>query len=344
MVKSQKFKIGIIGCGLQGRRRAEALKQFDDAQLLAVADIKHEKAKNLAQNMGCESTGNWEDLVARKDLNIIAVCTPQDSHLAICTAALEHGKHVLCEKPLARNPGEAEKIMKIVRKTGLKFDGGFNHRHHPGIKQAHEWLSQGIIGEPFSIRICYGIGGRPGFDKEWRANPKIAGGGQLMDQGMHAIDLSRWFLGDFSEAVGFTSTSFWDMAPLEDNAFALLRTAKGQVSSIHVSWTQWKNLFTLELNGRDGYISVEGLGGSYGVERAILGKREFLKPFKEETIEYRGGDRSWVEEWKEFFAAIREDREPLGNGNDGFQAIKLAYDVYHFAAKGIHRNNLRRVS
>lgn len=334
MVKSIKFKIGIIGCGLQGRRRAEALKQFDDVKLLAVTDIDHQKAISLAQDMGCEAAADWKDMVTRKDLNIIAVCTPQNSHPAMCTTALKQGKHVLCEKPLARNPTEAEKIMKIVRKTGLKLDGGFNHRHHTAIKQAHDWLDQGIIGEPFSIRICYGIGGRPGFDKEWRADPDIAGGGQLMDQGMHAIDLSRWFLGEFSEAVGFTSTSFWDMAPSEDNAFVLLRTAKAQVSSIHVSWTQWKNLFTLELNGHDGYISVEGLGGSYGVERAILGKREFLKPFKEEIIEYRGADRSWIEEWKEFFNAIREDREPLGNGNDGFQAVRLAYAVYESVRQG----------
>ena len=328
MVKPANFNIGIIGCGLQGRRRAEALKQFDNAHLIAVADIDRGKADRLGQDMGCEAVTDWKALTTNKNLNIIAVCTPQNSHLDICTAALKHGKHILCEKPLARNPAEAEKIIETVRNTGLKFDAGFNHRHHPGVKQAHEWFSQGMIGELFSIRICYGIGGRPGFDKEWRADPQITGGGELMDQGIHAIDLSRWFLGEFNQAIGFLSTSYWEIAPSEDNAFVLLRTARGQISSIFTSWTQWKNLFTLELNGHDGYILVEGLGSSYGMERAILGKRDFLKPFKEEIIEYRGGDQSWAQEWKEFFAAVEEDREPLGNVSDGLQAIRLAYAAY----------------
>jgi predicted dehydrogenase len=247
--QGEKLKIGIIGVGLQGRRRAEALKQFSDAELVVVADVLLQKAKLLAEEMGCETTDNWEDMVARQDIDVVAVCTPPNWHLSMCTAALEQGKHVLCEKPLARNPEEAGQILATARENGLKLKGGFNLRHHPGMKQAWEWFEQGIIGEPFSIRICYGIGGRPGYDKEWRANGEIAGGGQLMDQGMHAIDLSRWFLGDFSEVVGFLATSFWDVAPLEDNAFALLRTASGQISSIYVSWTQWKICFPLSSLG-----------------------------------------------------------------------------------------------
>ena len=110
-------------------------------------------------------------------------------------------------------------------------------------------------------------------------NPEVSGGGQLMDQGMHVLDLARWFLGDFSEVYGLLQTGFWDIAPVEDNAFVLLRTGRGETAQIHVSWTQWKNLFSFEIFGRDGYIVVEGLGGSYGLEKAVLGKRAFLKPF-----------------------------------------------------------------
>ena len=184
------------------------------------------------------------------------------------------------------------------------------------------------------MRCRYGIGGRPGYEKEWRMNPEISGGGQLMDQGMHTLDLARWFLGDFVKASGFLQTAFWDIAPLEDNAFVLLRTEKEQIASIHVSWTQWKNLFTFEIFGRDGYIIVEGLGGGYGVEKAILGKRAFLEPFREETIEFRGEDRSWYEEWKEFMTAIKENRDPLGNGFDGFKAVELAHALYESARQG----------
>lgn len=328
------MKVGIIGAGLQGRRRAGALKQFDDIELVIIAAAHLPRAKLLADEMGCQASGNWEDVIARDDIDVIAVCTPPDWHLRMCTAALRQGKHVLCEKPLARNPEEARQIVEIAVENDKKLKGGFNLRHHPGIQKAREWFDKGIIGEPYFLHIRYGIGGRPGYDKEWRANGEISGGGQLMDQGMHAIDLSRWFLGEFTEAFGFLSTNFWDIAPLEDNAFALLRTAKGQISSIHVSWTQWKNLFSLELSGRDGYIIVEGLGGGYGVERAIFGKRAFLEPFREEVIESRSGDMSWVEEWQEFAVAINENREPLGNGNDGFQAVRLAYAIYESGCQG----------
>ena len=328
------MRVGIIGAGLQGRRRVQALKEFDDVELVIVAAAHLERAKLLAGAMGCEATANWEDVVAREDINAIIVSTPPNLHLPICTAALKQGKHVLCEKPLAQNPEEAKQIVDMAYENGMKLKCGFNLRHHPSVRQAREWLNKGILGEPSFLRLRYGIGGRPGYEKDWRAQAEISGGGQLMDQGMHVLDLSRWFLGEFTEVFGFLATSFWDIAPVEDNAFALLRTPKGHIASLHASWTQWKNLFSLEMFGRDGYAIVEGLGGSYGVERAILGKRAPLEPFKEEIIEFRGEDRSWHEEWKEFASAIKEGREPLGNGDDGLQALRLAYAIYESSSQG----------
>ncbi|MCX6003860.1 MAG: Gfo/Idh/MocA family oxidoreductase [Chloroflexi bacterium] len=334
MVKhSGKLRVGIIGTGLQGRRRAEALRQFEDTKLIAVTSNLPAQAKHLAEDMKCELMGDWEGLVVRQDIDVVFVCTPPDCHLPMCNAALKNGKHVLCEKPLACNPEEAEQILALARREGLKLKCGFNHRHHPAIKQAREWFDRGLIGEPIFIRTEYGIGGRLGYEKDWRAHSEIGGGGQLMDQGMHVIDLSRWFLGDFTEVSGFLQTGYWDIAPLEDNAFCLLRTKTGQVASIHVSWTQWKNLFRFELYGKDGYITVEGLGGSYGVEKAILGKRAFFEPFKEEVFEFRGKDVSWEEEWREFKNAIQENREPMGDGHDGVEAVKIAYLVYEVARK-----------
>jgi predicted dehydrogenase len=284
--------------------------------------------------MECQATTNWEDVVAREDIDATIVCTPPHLHAVMCTAALRQAKHVLCEKPLARSPEEAETIVAVAQENGVKLKCGFNLRHHPGIHQSWSWFDEGIIGEPIFIRCRYGIGGRPNYDREWRMKPEISGGGQLMDQGMHALDLARYFLGDFNQVFGFVQTGFWDVAPVEDNAFVLLRTAKGQIASIHVSWTEWKNLFSFEVFGKDGYIKVEGLGGSYGTQKATLGKRAFLKPFKEEVVEFRGNDQSWREEWGEFMTAIREDREPLGNGYDGLEALRLAHAVYESASNG----------
>ena len=328
------MNVGIIGAGLQGRRRAHALKQSEGARLIAVADINQDAAKSLTKDTDVKVSSLWEEVTARKDIEAVVVCTPSNLHAPISISALRNGKHVLCEKPLARNPDEAEEIVMTARENNVKLKCGFNLRHHPGIKQARDWVDQGFIGELSSVRCRYGIGGRPGYDKEWRADPDISGGGQLMDQGMHAIDLSRWFLGEFTEVAGFVQTAFWDISPLEDNAFCLLSTDEGQTASIHVSWTQWKNLFSFEVYGKDGYISVQGLGGGYGVETAVLGKRVFLEPFREEIIEFRGEDHSWEEEWQEFTSAIKENREPLANGYDGLEAVRLAYAIYDAASKG----------
>jgi predicted dehydrogenase len=327
------MRIGIIGAGLQGRRRAQVLKKSGD-ELVMVADAHMERAKLLADEMGCEATDEWEKVVSRDDIEVVLICTPPHLHEAMCIQAMKNGKHVLCEKPLARTTKEAGRIANYAQGKDVKLKCGFNYRHHPGILQARTWFEQAIIGELSFIRCRHGTGGRPGYEKEWRMNPEISGGGQLMDQGMHVIDLSRWFMGEFSEAFGFLATSFWDIAPVEDNAFALLRTEKGQIASLHVSWTQWKNLFSFELFGKDGYIMVEGLGGSYGTERAILGRRAFLAPFREEVVEFRGEDRSWLEEWQEFVAAIKENRGPLGDGTDGLAAVELAYAAYQSAKTG----------
>jgi predicted dehydrogenase len=330
----QSLRVGIIGAGLQGGRRAHALREFHDVELTMVADRKMSAAKKLAVDFGCASTTRWQDIIENKDINVVVVSTPPHLHALMSIAAMNAGKYVLCEKPLTRTIKEAEDVLVVAKTNKVKLKCGFNHRHHPATKRAKELVEAGKIGELHFIRCVYGIGGRPNYEKEWRADPKIVGGGQLMEQGVHAIDLFRWFLGDFSEVMGFTSSRFWKISPLEDNAFALFRTKKGQVASLHSSLTQWKNTFTFELSGQVGYIHIDGLGGSYGTERLTFGIRDFFAPFHEETTEFRGGDTSWVEEWREFSAAITENREPSGNGTDGLEAMRLVNAVYDSARLG----------
>ncbi|MDP2948664.1 MAG: Gfo/Idh/MocA family oxidoreductase [Chloroflexota bacterium] len=327
------MRVGIIGAGLQGRRRAPVLAEFPNTELVVVSAATLESAKRLADRMRCEAAQGWEPVVERQDLDAVIVCTPPHLHARISIAAMRSGKHVLCEKPLTKMVEEAEELVRVARETGQTLKCGFNHRHHPGFQQIRKWFDAGRIGEPIFVRCRYGIGGRLGYEKEWRANPEIVGGGQLMEQGIHAVDLARWFLGGFSQVTAFVETRFWGVEPLEDNAFALYRTAGGAVASIHSSLTQWKNLFSFELYGRDGYVAVEGLGGGYGTERAIFGRRDFTAPFGEEVVEFRGEDRSWREEWKEFVAAVSERREPLGSGQDGLEALRLVYAAYEAARK-----------
>ncbi len=326
------MRVGLIGAGLQARRRAPAIRSSLGSELVVISADYAESAQSaaLAKSFGCESTDGWENVVKRNDLDAVVICTPPHLHAKIGLAAMESGKHVLCEKPLSRTVEEAEALVKAANVNNVKLKCGLNHRFHPAIQKAKQLLLS-EIGEPNFVRCRYGIGGRPGFEKEWRANPEIAGGGEMMDQGTHAIDLSRWFLGEFIEVSAFMANYLPNLNLVEDNGFVLLRTKAGQVASIHASLTQWKNLFSFEVFGSEGYVVAEGLGGSYGNECLTFGRKDFAKPFAEEVVEFRGDDRSWCEEWKEFVACIKEDREPLANGYDGLVAMRIVSAVYKAA-------------
>ena len=328
------MNVSLVGAGRQGWRRARALSQDTGDTLVAVADIDPAAARCLAGCYGARATSDWREAVEAPGVDVVLVCTPPDLHAGITQAALALGRHVLCEKPLAPTLTDAQAMVDASRLSGSVLKCGFNHRHHPGLQQAHAWTAEGRIGEVTHIVCRYGIGGRPGYERDWRARREVSGGGQLMDQGLHALDLFRWFLGDFDAAFGALATAYWPIEPLEDNAFALLTAEDGRVASLHASWTRWRNLFSFEVFGSDGYVAVEGLGGSYGTERAVLGRRGFLEPFREEVVEFRGEDSSWPEEWREFVAAAREGREPLGSGQDGLAAQRMADAVYRSARSG----------
>jgi predicted dehydrogenase len=328
------MKIGIVGCGLIGHRRALVAHQAGD-ELCLVADLNQEAAAKTASIQQTEWTQDWQAVTGYPEIDAVVVATVNKSLLPIARAALQSGKHVLCEKPLGRNAWEAKEMVDTAQKANRVLKVGFNHRHHPALGQAQEMARSGKIGPLMSIRAAYGHGGRPGYDQEWRGDPELAGGGELLDQGVHVIDLCRWFMGDFVQVSGMLGTWFWQVAPLEDNGFALLRTAQGQVAQIHTSWTQWKNLFRFEIFGRDGFLLINGLGGSYGVETLTLGKRrpESGPPLME-TWEFPGPDISWQAEWEEFKKAIQEGRQPLGNGHDGYQAARVIDAIYESSKTG----------
>ena len=328
------MRVGVIGAGLQGKRLAPAVRNHPRTELVVVSAAHHESAARLAQSLNCESAIGWQPVVERDDLDAVVVCTPPHLHAEISIAAMRRGRHVLCEKPLARTVAEAEDMVATAQREGVRLQCAFNHRFHPGIVQAREWFDGGAIGAPVFLRCRYGIGGRAGYEKEGRCDPRIVGGGQMMKQGIHAVDLARWFLDGFTEVTALVQSQYWSIAPLEDNTFALYRTENGVVASIHSSLTQWKNLFSFELFGRDGYIQVEGLGSGYGSERAILGRRDFSAPFGEDVIEFRGPDPCWAGQWNEFVSAVEDGREPLVSGQDGVEALRLVHAAYESARQG----------
>ena len=329
-----RLPVAVIGAGLIGARRAVVARAAGHP-VRWVCDVDEGRAADLATVVGARPTVRWEEALEDPAVAIAVVATPPKFLAAIGLEALRAGKHLLCEKPMGRSPGEVARLVEEARARRRVLKVGFNHRHHPAIAEAHARAAGGALGELAFIRCRYGHGGRPGYEREWRADPDLAGGGELLDQGIHALDLARWFLGDFAEATGFVTTRCWPIQPLEDNAFALLRTAKGQVASIHASWTQWRNLFCFEVFGERGHLVVEGLGQSYGPERLLIGRRAAAGgPPEEEVRTFPEGDGSWAAEWHEFARAIETGREPLGSGVDGWEAMRLAAAVYEASASG----------
>ena len=333
------MRIAIIGAGLQARRRASVIAASADAEVVVVAAARMTSAVKLAQKVHADASIDWAAAVERPDVDAVIICTPPDLHEEIAGVALEAGKHVLCEKPLARSSAEGQRMVDRADAAGRILWCGFNHRYHPAIRQVLEWLGQGDLGEAMYLRARYGIGGRPGYEREWRTDPGRVGGGQLMEQGIHLVDLARWFLGDFATALGAVGTYYWKAQPLEDNAFAILGKADGRVAVLHSSLTEWRNLFSLELYGTDGYARAEGLGGSYGLETATLGIRDFSAPFAEKRVEYRGADPCWQLEWEAFVAATEGRGDGLTTAQDGVRALRTVEALYASASTG-HRVEL----
>jgi predicted dehydrogenase len=323
---SKPFGVGIVGCGLIGQKRANAL--LSGGRLVACADIDIARAENLAKGAQAKVLRAWRDLVRQPEVDIVVVSTLHDSLAAITHAAVEAGKHVLVEKPAARNAAELDPVISAAATRGVKVRVGFNHRYHRSLRKAKEIVDSDALGELMFVRARYGHGARIGYDNEWRANPALSGGGELIDQGPHLIDLSRWFLGEMTEVQGFAHTYYWDM-PVDDNGFMLLKTAKKQAAFLHASCTEWKNLFSMEIYGKLGKLDLSGLGGSYGVEKITWYRMlPEMGPPETTSWEYPMGDDSWAVEMAEFFEDIRLDRDPAAGLRDAQAALKIVESVY----------------
>ena len=334
MKMDQPVGVAIVGCGLIGQKRAKALS---GAKLLVCVDKEKARSDNLAEYFpGCDSTTDWKSAVKREDVQIVIVSTTHDALVEVSLAAVNAGKHVLVEKPAARNVKELDLLISAAKKAGVQVRVGFNHRYHPALLKAHDMVVCGDLGELMFVRGRYGHGGRKGYEKEWRANPILSGGGELIDQGVHMIDLARWFLGDFKEIEGYAHTYYWDM-PVEDNGFLLLRNAKQQVAFLHVSSSEWKNLFSLEIYGHKGKLHIEGLGGSYGIEKLSFFKMlPEMGPPDTTVWEYPRGDNSWALEFAEFIEDIRLKRTPSANLEDARAILTIVQKIYKESGYDYH--------
>ncbi|HEV2330496.1 MAG TPA: Gfo/Idh/MocA family oxidoreductase [Verrucomicrobiae bacterium] len=324
----------IIGCGLIGKKRLAALPAGSRLVIACDTDLPRARALVDLAKSG-RAVAGFKEAITDPAVDAVIVATINSTLAEISAAAIRVGKHVIVEKPAGISVPEIETLIGLEEKHGVCVRVGFNHRYHPAFLKAREIFESGAMGELMFIRGRYGHGGRAGYDKEWRADPKLAGGGELIDQGIHLIDLAGWFLGEFKNVAGHAETYFWKM-PVDDNAFLDLQTAGGQTAWLHVSCTEWKNLFSFEIYGRNTKLHIDGLGGSYGLEKLFhyQMKPEMGIP-DTKVYEFSGPDESWRNEMLAFEKDAELKRKPDAGLAQVREALRIVEAIYERTPKKI---------
>jgi predicted dehydrogenase len=334
------LRVGIVGCGLIGAKRAEALTAGDE--LVGCYDIDPAASRSLAKRHGSRACATLGELLELGP-QVVVVATVHDRLAELTEQALDAGAHVLVEKPAGISTDQVDHLIECRRAAGRLVKVGFNHRFHPAIARVAEEVHSGRHGELMHLCGRYGHGGRPGYEREWRAQSARSGGGELVDQGMHLLDLGNWLAGPLPLHCALLRTQFWDI-PVEDNAALILGEAparSGPWALLYVSWTEWKNRFSLEVYCRHAKLQVDGLVRSYGPQRLRIYRMDAeLGPPELEEIAYPEADLSWRREWEHFTAAIHagDGRPLLGDLYDARYAwtqVEAAYAAgpYNGAAR-----------
>jgi|SRR3989344_1966927 len=341
-----KVRIAIVGLGGMGRRWAEVANSYYRSNLNLIIDSDEKKLEEVKEYWKCNFDSDLKALSSPK-IDAVVVATPNAYLAPITKYALQNGKHVLCEKPAGVNTKEIKENILLAKCQYLSYMVGFNHRFHPALAQAKQMVSSGAIGKIHFIRSVYGHGGRIGYENEWRNKPELAGGGELLDQGIHLIDLAFWFLlegslgGSFEKVHGTLASNFWS-SEIEDNAFIILQNRSEATVSLHVSSTQWQKKFLWEIYGERGFIAIEGLGGNYGIETLRYRNRGIStsKLDQEEIFYfppqfgYEDPDISLFSLWGKFISSIKSGKEYGPGGSDALNALNVIEKIYQEQGAG----------
>ncbi len=260
----------VIGCGLVGRKRALALESLG-VPVCALYDVDPARASELADELASHPrvAKSVSDACDTDLADFAVVATTHEALAEMATVAVSHGCNVLLEKPGGRRVDELDQLQRAATASDRSVRVGYNHRFHPAVCAARDIVRDGRFGPMLWMRARYGHGGRPGYEQEWRADKERSGGGELLDQGSHLIDLTQHLVGPATLAFAELRTSYWPM-PVEDNAFLALRADAGPFAWLHASWTEWKNCFEMEIALTTARLDLQGLGGSYGPERLVV--------------------------------------------------------------------------
>lgn len=323
------LRVGIAGYGVVGKRRRQFVDAHPELEMVAACDRRFD-GQEIAEG-GIRLHTDYQRLL-EEQLDILFVCLTNDIAPDVTIAGLESGLHVLCEKPPGRDLSDMARVASVAaRHSAQKLKYGFNHRYHHSVQRSLELIRSGELGAIVNLRGVYGKSAIIDFQSDWRTKRAIAGGGILLDQGIHMVDLLRLFAGEFSEVKSFVSNDFWNH-DVEDNAYALMRTPEGVVAILHSSATQWQHRFQLELALEKGSIVLSGIlsgSKSYGEESLTIARRNDGSAVEAEDTLYFDEDPSWQNEIAEFVDAIRDD-SPIVHGSvdDAIDTMRLVYRIY----------------
>jgi len=321
------LRFAVVGVGWFGSKRITALQKIRDASIEWIVDLDKERGSEVAKEANCYFTSDLKRAVTDPKVDCVLVCTPNVMHPKVVIKSLENGKDVLCEKPLARNVTEAQAMVDAAKKSEGFLKTGSNHRYFPNVARAFELIDAKKIGEPIFFRGSIGHNGDL-LKGRWFWDAEAAGGGTFLDNGCHLLDICRELLGEFNRCMGMVSTTFWPVAPLEDNGFSLYRTTTGKTALVQSSWVEWYGYMYFEIYGSEGFVIVD----SRRANKTLFGKRG-----EESTTLFDYSDvppRSHELEIRDFMDHVRRNEQPLPSGDDGLRVLQMVQALYDSSKSG----------
>lgn len=310
-----------------GRRRLSALAQNSQARIVGVVEREKELGKRAAAEFSCSYFSTLEEALERATFDSVFVSVPNAYHAELTKLSLQEGKHVFCEKPLARNPKEGQEMVEAAEKNGVHLKVGANLRFFPNVMKAKELLDRKSIGELLFLRSWIGHNGW-NLNNPWYRSQEMTGGGTMLDNGCHIFDMMRWFIGELKSCTGVAQNLYWNVASLEDNGFGIFETASGKVATLQASWSDWAGYMYMELYGTKGYIRIDSRSKNC---LTVLGQKDG----EEDTFDFSTfPPQSYQLEVNAYIQALISGKEPSPNGRDGLRAVEAAYALYESARTG----------
>ena len=339
------LKIGIAGYGIVGKRRHFFIDQHPNLEVIAVCDQNFKEAYSIKDGIAYYSS---TEALLKQEMDVLFVCLTNNIAADVTIKGLKKGLHVFCEKPPGMSVEDIEKVIEVEKLyPEVKLKYGFNHRYHDSVRKTLSIIKSGELGTVINLRGVYGKSRVIPFSGGWRSKRELAGGGILLDQGIHMVDLMRLFCGEFDEVKSFISNDYWKH-DVEDNAYALLKDKQGRIAMLNSSATQWQHKFSLDISLTEGYIELSGIlsgSKSYGEEKIVFGNRDDESDngqMESTTIKFLQ-DNSWKDEIFEFADAIINKKSiESGSSNDALETMKLVFNIYYSDIEWRNKYNIKK--